>query len=213
MAGLTRRRAEVDSAVTARIEDPPLAALLVAKSSLAAESGCPAADLAGLPLPRLPPELSDRRGHRRRQSGRQRAGRGRQLRRTPSITVEVTADDTAVHVVVVRHRTRGSAGRGDTHLRPRIHHQIRGGRGRPGDRAVPGSADLRTARRGGRTAFADGAVFTAVLPVAAAGHRVRDAPVHRATSPTTRRPEPPPCRRAGDEMSAPAKEYHRPGGR
>ena len=45
VAALTRRRAEIDSAVTARIEDPPLAALMVAKSCLAAESRVRAGDL------------------------------------------------------------------------------------------------------------------------------------------------------------------------
>lgn len=38
VTGLTRRRSEIDLALTAHIEDPALAALLVAKSSLAAES-------------------------------------------------------------------------------------------------------------------------------------------------------------------------------
>jgi len=58
VAGLTRRRAELDSAVTARIEDPPLAALLVAKSSLAAESVVQLQISPSSRCPRLAPDLS-----------------------------------------------------------------------------------------------------------------------------------------------------------
>ena len=99
VAGLTRRRAEMDSAVTARIEDPPLAALLVAKSSLAAESRVELADLAGHQVPPTAVRAVDRCRHRCRQSGRQRTGRGRQFGAGVD-HVEVTVDDTQVHITV-----------------------------------------------------------------------------------------------------------------
>jgi sensor histidine kinase regulating citrate/malate metabolism len=58
IGALTRRRAEISDAVTARIDDPAVAALLIAKVSLAAERGIDLrlADDAG--LPRLDHELS-----------------------------------------------------------------------------------------------------------------------------------------------------------
>ncbi|MEP6563331.1 MAG: Spo0B domain-containing protein, partial [Nakamurella sp.] len=58
MAGLTRRRAELDTAVTARFDDAPLAALLVAKSSLAAESRVELIISASSRCPRLRGDLS-----------------------------------------------------------------------------------------------------------------------------------------------------------
>ena len=58
VAGLSKRRAEVDSAVAAHIEDPPLAALMVAKSSLAAESRVMLTISPATRCPRLAPDLS-----------------------------------------------------------------------------------------------------------------------------------------------------------
>ncbi len=55
---LSRRRAEISDAVLAHVEDPAVAALLIAKTSLAAERGVDLAIAAGSDLPRLDPESS-----------------------------------------------------------------------------------------------------------------------------------------------------------
>ena len=55
---LSRRRAEISDAVLARVEDPAVAALLIAKTSLAAERGVDLTIGADSDLPRLDPELS-----------------------------------------------------------------------------------------------------------------------------------------------------------
>lgn len=58
VSGLTRRRSEIDLALTAHIEDPALAALLVAKASLAAESAVQLQVSPETRCPRLPLDLS-----------------------------------------------------------------------------------------------------------------------------------------------------------
>jgi sensor histidine kinase regulating citrate/malate metabolism len=55
---LSRRRAEISEAVTARVEDPAVAALLIAKTSLAAERGIDLRITPESDLPRLDPESS-----------------------------------------------------------------------------------------------------------------------------------------------------------
>ncbi|WP_210438272.1 sensor histidine kinase [Nocardioides xinjiangensis] len=55
---LSRRRAEISDAVTARVEDPAVAALLIAKTSLASERGVELRVTDGSDLPRLDPESS-----------------------------------------------------------------------------------------------------------------------------------------------------------
>jgi sensor histidine kinase regulating citrate/malate metabolism len=55
---LSRRRAEISDAVLARVEDPAVAALLIAKTSLAAERGVDLRISSGSDLPRLDPESS-----------------------------------------------------------------------------------------------------------------------------------------------------------
>ncbi|HEY0646185.1 MAG TPA: ATP-binding protein [Nocardioides sp.] len=55
---LSRRRAEISDAVLAHVEDPAVAALLVAKTSLAAERGVDLRISTGSDLPRLDPESS-----------------------------------------------------------------------------------------------------------------------------------------------------------
>jgi sensor histidine kinase regulating citrate/malate metabolism len=55
---LSRRRAEISDAVTAKVEDPAVAALLIAKTSLAAERGVDLRLADGSDLPRLDPESS-----------------------------------------------------------------------------------------------------------------------------------------------------------
>ena len=164
VAGLTRRRAEIDSLVTARIEDPPLAALLVAKSSLAAESVVQLQISPSSRCPRLSPELSidvatvvgnlvDNALDAVANSAR------------AAITVEVTADDSAVHVVV-SDTGPGVPPETQDHIFDRgfttKSAAIVGGRG------IGLSLVRRICeQRGGavRLTFDDGAVFTAVLPV------------------------------------------------
>jgi two-component system, CitB family, sensor kinase len=58
LATLTRKRAEFDATISERIADPALAALLVAKSSLATESSVALALLPSSRCPKLDPELS-----------------------------------------------------------------------------------------------------------------------------------------------------------
>jgi sensor histidine kinase regulating citrate/malate metabolism len=58
IGALTRRRAEINEAVTKQVQDPAVAALLVAKVSLAAERGVEIVLDDAEPLPRLDPELS-----------------------------------------------------------------------------------------------------------------------------------------------------------
>ena len=55
---LSRRRAEISDAVLARVEDPAVAALLIAKTSLGAERGVDLTVTADSDLPRLDPESS-----------------------------------------------------------------------------------------------------------------------------------------------------------
>ncbi|SFA98448.1 Sensor_kinase_SpoOB-type, alpha-helical domain [Nocardioides alpinus] len=55
---LSRRRAEISDAVTAHVEDPAVAALLIAKTSLAAERGVDLRLSGDSDLPRLDPESS-----------------------------------------------------------------------------------------------------------------------------------------------------------
>ena len=55
---LNRRRAEISDAVTSRIDDPAVAALLIAKASLAAERGVALRLVEDARLPRLDHELS-----------------------------------------------------------------------------------------------------------------------------------------------------------
>jgi two-component system CitB family sensor kinase len=58
VATLTRKRAEVDATISRRINDPALASLLVAKSSLATESSVALALVPASRCPKLDPELS-----------------------------------------------------------------------------------------------------------------------------------------------------------
>ena len=58
IGALTRRRAEINEAVTKQVQDPAVAALMIAKVSLAAERGVEIALTDADPVPRLDPELS-----------------------------------------------------------------------------------------------------------------------------------------------------------
>lgn len=58
IGALTRRRAEISDAVTARVDDPAVAALLIAKVSLATERGVDLRLADGALLSRLDPDLS-----------------------------------------------------------------------------------------------------------------------------------------------------------
>ncbi|KRF17812.1 hypothetical protein ASG90_05590 [Nocardioides sp. Soil797] len=58
IGSLTRKRAEISESVTSRVDDPAVAALLIAKTSLAAERNVSITLVEGSALPRLDPDLS-----------------------------------------------------------------------------------------------------------------------------------------------------------
>jgi two-component system CitB family sensor kinase len=166
VAGLTRRRAEVDSAVTARIEDPPLAALLVAKSSLAAESLVELEISPATRCPRLPADLSTDVATVVGNLVDNALDAVANLANA-SVRVEITADETDVHVTVA------DSGPG---VQPETAKRIfdRGFSTKSaavlGGRGIGLSLVRRICeQRGGAVGvqYADGAVFTAVLPVRA----------------------------------------------
>jgi sensor histidine kinase regulating citrate/malate metabolism len=166
VAGLTRRRAEVDSAVTARIEDPPLAALLVAKSSLAAESLVELEISPATRCPRLPADLSTDVATVVGNLVDNALDAVANLANA-SVRVEITADETDVHVTVA---DSGPGVQPDTAKRifdrgfSTKSAAVLGGRG------IGLSLVRRICeQRGGAVGvqYADGAVFTAVLPVRA----------------------------------------------
>ena len=72
---LTRRRAEISDAVTQRISDPAVAALLIAKTTLAAESGVSLEIAPGFAPGGVAACAGDRRDHPAWQSHRQRGRR------------------------------------------------------------------------------------------------------------------------------------------
>ena len=175
VAGLTRRRAEVDSAVTARIEDPPLAALLVAKSSLAAESRVELEISPATRCPRLPADLSTDVATVVGNLVDNALDAVANLANA-SIRVEITADDTDVHVTVADSGPGVSARHGETDLRSRIQHQIGGGGGRSRNRPFPGPPDLRATRRRGRSAVRRRrGVHRGAAGAAPSGTRIGDA--------------------------------------
>jgi len=164
VSGLTRRRAELDSAVTARIEDPPLAALLVAKSSLAAESRVELAISPATRCPRLPSELSTDVatvvGNLVDNALDAVANSAEAL-----VTIEVTVDDAQVHITV------SDSGPGVT---PEAQEKIFDRGFSTKSAAVVGGRGIGLSlvrriceQRGGAVGvhYAEGAVFTAVLPV------------------------------------------------
>ena len=178
LATLTRKRAEFDATHHRRIADPALAALLVAKSSLATESSVALALVPTSRCPKLDAGAVHRRGHVARQPDRQRAGRGGQRRarggrrgdhRRIDDEVRVVVTDTgpgvpkgAVDQVFARgYSTKSSA--------------VAGGRGR---RARAGPDDLRAARRLGERAQ---------RRETAAGRRGDRRRVHRGARPPTLR--------------------------
>jgi sensor histidine kinase regulating citrate/malate metabolism len=174
VALMTRRRAELDSAMTARIEDPPLAALLVAKSSLAAESRVELQISAATRCPRLPAELStdvatvvgnlvDNALDAVANSAR------------ASIDVEVTADDAEVRVTV---SDSGPGVSPEAEARIFDHGFSTKSPAVVGGRGIGLSLVRRICeQRGGAVGvtYADGARFTAVLPLRVAASEP-DAP-------------------------------------
>lgn len=164
VAVLTRRRAELDSAVTARIEDPPLAALLVAKSSLAAESRVELEISTASRCPRLPSELSTDVATVVGNLVDNALDAVANLA-DATITVEVTADDSDVHITV------SDSGPGvSVEVQSRIFdrgYSTKSSAG-AGGRGVGLSLVRRICEeRGGGVgvSYGDGAVFTAVLPL------------------------------------------------
>ena len=164
VGGLTRRRAEVDSAVTARIEDPPLAALMVAKSSLAAESRVELVISPATRCPRLPAELSTDVATVVGNLVDNALDAVANLANA-SIRVEVTVDETDVHVTV------SDSGPG---VSPDAANRIFDRGFSTKSAAVVGGRGIGLSlvrqiceQRGGAVGvqYADGAVFTAVLPL------------------------------------------------
>ena len=162
IGALTRRRAEISDAVTARVDDPSVAALLIAKASLAAERGI---DLAARRRQRAAaarPRALGRCRHRARQPGRQRRRRrGRRRRhRGSTSTSRWTATPCCVQVA--------DSGPGRTSRTPRSF-----GAATPPSRATRAAAASAwrwcrssASAAGGSVSVhnADGAVFTARLP-------------------------------------------------
>jgi sensor histidine kinase regulating citrate/malate metabolism len=161
---LTRRRAEVDSAVAARIEDPPLAALLVAKSSLAAESRVQLEISPATRCPRLAAELSTDVATVVGNLVDNALDAVANLANA-SITVEITADETDVRVTVA---DSGPGVSPDTAERIFERGFSTKSAAVVGGRGIGLSLVRRICeQRGGAVGvqYADGAVFTAVLPV------------------------------------------------
>ena len=165
IAGLTRRRAELDSALTALVEDPPLIALLTAKSSLAAESRVELILLPTSRCPRLPRDVSTDVTTVVGNLVDNALDAVADVARA-AITVEVTLDDGVVRIVV------GDSGPG---VAPDSAHRIfeRGFSTKSaavvGGRGVGLSLIRRICeQRGGSVSVRsdNGAVFTALLPMA-----------------------------------------------
>jgi sensor histidine kinase regulating citrate/malate metabolism len=169
IGALTRRRAEINEAVTAHVQDPAVAALLVAKVSLAAERGLEIVLVDGWRLPRLDPELSADVG----------TVLGNLVDNAVDATVAAGGDRIDVRLglegdaVEVRVADTG-AGVPETSTREVFR---RGFTTKPGDAAGRGVGlalvQVVCERRGGRVSVHNdaGAVFTAVLPVQGGGPR------------------------------------------
>ncbi len=159
---LARRRAEISDAVTSAVNDPAVAALLVAKASLAAERGIEVALAADADLPRLDPDLSADvgtvLGNLVDNAVDATAAAG-----GPRIDVRLAVEDDAVVVQV------GDTGAGvETEAADEIFR--RGWTTKPSDASGRGVGlalvQVVCQRRGGHVSVhnQDGAVFTAVLP-------------------------------------------------
>ena len=161
---LTRRRAEISEAVTQRISDPAVAALLIAKTSLAAESGVSLQIAPESHLDRVAPGAGHRRDHSAGQPDRQRR---RRVGWDPSrrrVTVHIDDHDGLTISVadsgpgVPEHLREAIFARGVT-SKPDV----------PGGRGI-GLALVRlvTAQHGGTVEVSDGpaggALFTVRLP-------------------------------------------------
>ena len=162
---LTRRRAEISDAVTQRISDPAVAALLIAKTTLAAEGGVSLAIDPAVPPRRAAPALATDvitlLGQSHRQRGRCFGGlEPRQCHH--SHRRRGRPDDLGRRL---RTRCARTSSRGD--LLPRGHLQTRRAR-RP--RYRPGPGAIVTAQHGGTVEVNDGpssgALFVVRMPAA-----------------------------------------------
>ncbi len=169
IGALTRRRAEINEAVTKQVQDPAVAALMIAKVSLAAERGVEIALTDADPLPRLDPELSADVG----------TVLGNLVDNAVDATVAAGGDRIDVRLaleageVVVRVADTGAGvpegSQGDVFRR--------GFTTKTGDAIGRGVGlalvQVVCERRGGRVSVHNdgGAVFTAVLPVSGGGAR------------------------------------------
>ena len=147
IGALTRRRAEINEAVTKQVQDPAVAALLIAKVSLAAERGVEILLEVADPLPRLDPELSADVG----------TVLGNLVDNAVDATVAAGGERIDVRCRAGARRGRGAGGRhggggaGGCRARgvpPRLHHQA-GGCRRSWCRAGAGPGGLRAAWRPG----------------------------------------------------------------
>jgi len=160
IGALTRRRAEISDAVTARVDDPSVAALLIAKVSLAAERGIDLQLADGSELPRLDHEVSADvgtvLGNLIDNAVDAAAGAG-----GTRVDVHLALDDDTVLVQVA---DSGPGVPGDAEIFQR------GYTTKPGDASGRGVGlalvQVVCDRRGGSVSVhnADGAVFTARLP-------------------------------------------------
>ena len=174
---LTRRRAEISDFVTARVDDPAVAALLIAKTSLAAERGIDLAPVRRRPAAASGPGALGRRRHRARQPRRQRGRRhGRRWRNAGSTsTSRIEADGTVlVRVADTRPRRARAAGRRDLPSRLVDQAQRRQSVGVSGWRWCRWSASVA----GGSVSVHNegGAVFTARLPNPRGRRMTADSP-------------------------------------
>jgi sensor histidine kinase regulating citrate/malate metabolism len=169
IGALTRRRAEINEAVTKQVQDPAVAALLIAKVSLAAERGVTIELADADPLPRLDPELSADVG----------TVLGNLVDNAVDATVAAGGERIDVRVVLDGHAVQARVADTGPGVPEAATDEIfrRGFTTKPTGVAGRGVGlalvQVVCERRGGRVSVHNdaGAVFTAVLPVQGGGAR------------------------------------------